>query len=118
MRESQLLSRATDLLKNATHALSRSMDIVERERIDHARDAFDKALDEADSYCSDCQQCAPPLGLSYPSRQSGRWVAELKDVLTAAEYNRLAILGSSAWEVDKARGFALEALSTTKNHRP
>ena len=86
-------------------------ELLTKERLHLAREAFNKALDEADGFCSDCPMCALPFGIFAPLDKAVMREAELSEILTAAEYNRLAILGSSAWEFEKTNGFAAKALA-------
>jgi hypothetical protein len=90
--------------------LAKATAMVGQEKAYLAREAFDKALDDADGYCSECQQCAPPFAVLIPLDKAKLREAELTNILTATEYNRLAILGSAVWDFDKTREFALKAL--------
>jgi hypothetical protein len=73
------------------------------------RDLFDIALDEAESYCLACSSCSPAYMIVVSLDKALRSESDASELLTAAEYNRLAMLGSSVWSFDRAEMYAQKA---------
>ena len=76
-----------------------------------AREDFNKALDEAETFCSTCVMgCSPNYPIEIPLDRAVQAEKTAEKLLVSAEYNRLATLGSSVWEVSKTEAFVKKAL--------
>ena len=73
-----------------------------------ARGEFDNALNEAEKYC--CQTCGPNYLLEASLTKALQAEEEAEPLLSAADYNRLALYGSSVWKVSTTEKFANKAL--------
>jgi hypothetical protein len=119
-REVEILDKATALLKQATDqssqqvtVLAAAADALRQVTTQKARDDFNDALDSADNYC--CSTCAPGSAPNYliviPLDRAVQAEKKAEPILTAAEYNRLAMLGSSVWELSKTEHYLTKAAS-------
>lgn len=115
------ITKSTDArLEQVGHAgdelarVTRSSDArLEQERIYHARDNFDAALDEAEKCCRNCPACTSPYLLKIPIDKAVRWEHEAAALLTAAEYNELARLGSKVLDFPTTEGYIKKAMATS-----
>ena len=93
-----------------------------------AREEFDHALDEAEALCGHCtcdgqscgtwlySSCTPSYLIAIPLDKAIRNEPKITDYLTAVEYNRLAILGSSVWNFDRTKQYIDKAIRV--GHEP
>ncbi|MGD0899573.1 MAG: tetratricopeptide repeat protein [Thermoguttaceae bacterium] len=105
-----ILETTKGLIGQTTELIKQTKELVERETIHEARDDFDKVLDEADRYCEGCSQCSPSYAINIPLDKAVRREQEVTPFLTAAEYNRLAMLGSAVWEFGMAEKYVRKAM--------
>ncbi len=112
-----VLDKAAELLKLSTKQSAQQVAVLDKvaellgeSEMLRAREDFNKALDEADGYCSDCPLCSPDYLIEVPLDCAIRAEAKADKMLDAAELNRLAILGSSVWDVSKTEAFVKKAL--------
>lgn len=104
-----VLAAATVFLALATSELAK---ITKQERTYHARDYFDAALDEAEKCCQSCPTCASPYLMNIPIDKAVRCEHEASALLTAAEYNQLARLGSKVLDFPTTEGYIKKAMET------
>ena len=91
--------------------------MIDQQAATRAREEFDNALDEAEKYCPDCcNSCAPDYLIEVSLDKALRAEPVATPLLTAAEYNRLAELGSSVWDFQKSESYVKKAL--TKSEAP
>ena len=114
-----VLDKAAELLKLSTKQSAQQVAVLDKvaellgeSEMLRAREDFNKALDEADGYCSDCPLCSPDYLIEVPLDRAIRAEAKADKMLDAAELNRLAILGSSVWDVSKTEAFVKKARQT------
>jgi hypothetical protein len=99
-------TKQVELLDKASRLLAEQVAIVAREHFNHA-------LDDAEAYCT-CSSCSPSYLIEIPLDIAVRDEPAARDLLTAAEYNRLAILGSSVWDFKKAEPYGRKALEKSE----
>ncbi len=112
-----ILDATKGLVSQATELIKQTKELLARETMHMARDDFDKLLDEADQYCVACPQCSPTYPIIIPLEKASRREEEVAAVLTAAEYNRLAMLGSSVWDVEKTKSYVTKAMDKERATR-
>lgn len=114
----EVLDKASELLKQSTTqsaqqvaVLSTAVEVLNQSEMLRAREAFNKALDDADAFCSGCPACSPIYYIEVPLDRAVQSEIKAEKLLGAAEYNRLATLGLLVWEVSKTEAFAKKALA-------
>ncbi len=103
MKSDAAFHRATEILEIAEGK-------SENELAHHARDDFNLALDDASKYCPNCTHCAPAYAIQVPLNKAVTREPEAAAILSAGEYNRLAMLGSSVWDFKKAEYYVKKAM--------
>ncbi|MGA2620862.1 MAG: hypothetical protein ABSF26_24840 [Thermoguttaceae bacterium] len=117
-KQVEVLDKAAELLKQSTTqsaqqvaVLSTAAQVLNQSELLRAREDFNKALDEADGFCSGCPACSPNYFIEVPLDRAVQAETRAEILLSSAEYNRLATLGSSVWEVSKTEAFVKKALA-------
>lgn len=99
-RQVELLDKTATLLKNQVQLLERN--------------SFDQALEEAEKHCSSCSGEGPDYLIAIPLEKAIQAEPGAEELLVAAEYNRLTMLGSSVWDFEKTVRYAKKALEKSQ----
>ena len=93
---------------NTDRTFDRVRQLVKEESVNRARAEFDNALDEAEKHYSD-GSCAPAYLIEVPLDKATSNEPVAAERLTAAEYNRLAMLGSFIWDFERTESYTNKA---------
>ncbi len=104
-----ILETTKGLIRETNGLLGKTKELWDREAVHKARDDFDMALDEADRYCQG-PRCSPTYAIFIPLDKAVRREQEAAQFLTAAEYNRLALVGSTVWDFGISEQYVKKAL--------
>jgi hypothetical protein len=97
----------------------RQKQVFDRQDQEHAREAFNKALDAVEANRESCSEHVPTFSVHIPLDQAIKAEEVAGPLLTAAEYNRLAVLGSSeldSWKVEEYARKAEKKSQTKADH--
>jgi hypothetical protein len=114
----EVLDKTAELLKQSTAqsaqqvaVLNMAAELFKESEMLRAREDFTRALDDAETFCSTCVVgCSPSYPIEIPLDRAVQAEKTAEKLLVPAEYNRLATLGSSVWEVSKTEAFVKKAL--------
>jgi len=96
--------------RHQTELLEIETRIAQNDLSHRARDEFDQAIDEASRFCPTCTHCAPAYAIQIPLAKALTREPEAAAILSAGEYNRFAMLGSSVWDFKKTESFVKKAM--------
>ncbi len=81
----------------------------------HARAKFDAALDKSEELCKQCGEFCPPYSLPLHLNRAIYNEPTAEPLLTATDYNHLAMLGCSIWDFSTTKKYAEKALNNPRN---
>ncbi len=106
---------------NTDQTTTKQLELFDAIKTDHdkkkvalAREGFTAALDKAEKYCSSCSSCTPTYLIGIPLDKALLIEPAAATRLTAAEYNRLAVMGSYLWDFQKTEKIANKALKKSQ----
>lgn len=86
------------------------MELEQTKHVWEAKEAFDKALADAAEYVQVCPNCVPHYLIRIPLDKAAQQEHAAREKLIAADYVRLAYLGSSVWSFQTTSDYCNKAL--------